>query len=116
AAAADLPSPAFLFGVIAAAARAAAVQEGQFAAEPLQHDFGGVFLHAALVGPFAGLQLALHVNLGALLQILLGHPGQILVEDHHGVPLRLLLALAARLVAPALRGRDAQVHDRLAAV
>ena len=56
----------------AATAAATAVEHGQGRVEALQHDFGRVLLVAALVGPFAGLQRALDVNLGALLQILLG--------------------------------------------
>ena len=46
---------------------------------------------------------AFEVNLRALLQILLGDLGEPFVEDHHAVPLGLLLALAGRLVAPAFR-------------
>ena len=57
---------------VAATAAAAAVEHGQGRVETLQHDFGRVLLDAVLVGPFAGLQRALDVNLGALLQILLG--------------------------------------------
>src|SRR5690606_17784002 len=62
--------------------------------------------------PFAGLQRALDIDLGALLQILLGHLAETFVEDHHAVPLGLFLALAAALVAPGLGGRDIQVGDR----
>src|ERR1700754_4363751 len=51
-------------------AATAAVKHGENRVEALQHHFGGVFLHAALVGPFAGLQLTLDIHLGALLQIL----------------------------------------------
>src|SRR5262249_36942498 len=64
-----------------ACSAAAAVEHGERGVEALQHDLGGVFLRAALVGPFAGLQLALDVNLGALLQILLGDLAEPLVED-----------------------------------
>src|SRR5438270_10642975 len=46
-----------------AAFTAAAIQHGQFAAEILQHHFGGVFLLAVLVRPFAGLELALDIDL-----------------------------------------------------
>src|SRR6266700_686804 len=56
----------------AATAARTAVEHGQRRVEALQHHCGGVFLDAALVGPFAGLQRALDVHLGALLQILLG--------------------------------------------
>src|SRR3546814_3459411 len=42
---------------------------GQIAAEALQHHLGGVLLDAVLVGPLAGLQGALDVDLGALAQI-----------------------------------------------
>src|SRR5689334_25023978 len=82
----------------AAAFTAAAIQHGQFAAEILQHHLGGVFLLPVLVGPFAGLKLALDINLGTLAQIFLRHIRQVLVEDHHPVPLGLLFALAAGLV------------------
>src|SRR4029079_15088537 len=96
----------------ATAATGAAVEHGQRRIKALQHHFGRVLLDAALVGPFAGLQRALDVNLGALLQILLGDLAEPLVENHHAVPLGLFLALAGTLVAPALRGRDAQIGDR----
>src|SRR4029077_16924703 len=62
--------------------------------------------------PFARLQLALEVNLGALLQILLGDLAKALIENHDPVPLGLLLALAGSLVAPAFRGGDAEIGDR----
>src|ERR1700745_1831876 len=59
---------AALVAEAAATAAATAVQHGQRRVEALQHDLGRVLLGAALVGPFAGLQRALDVNLGALLQ------------------------------------------------
>src|SRR5690606_30590834 len=62
--------------------------------------------------PFAGLELAFDVDLGALAQILLDDPAQVLVEDHDGVPLRLLAALARGFIAPALAGCDPEVGDR----
>src|SRR5262245_30874125 len=95
-----------------AAATAAAVEHGERRVEALQHHLGRVALDVVLVGPLAGLQLALEIDLGALLQVLLGHPAEALAEDHHAVPLGLFLALAGVLVAPVLRGRDAQVDDR----
>src|ERR1700749_2122151 len=52
----------------AAAFTAAAIQHGQLAAEILQHHLGGVFLLPVLVRPFAGLKLALDIDLGAFLQ------------------------------------------------
>ena len=69
----------------------------------------------ALVLPLARLQLALDVNLRALLQVLLGDLGEVLVIDDDRVPLGALLPLAGRLVAPAFRRRDPQV-DHLPAV
>src|SRR3712207_2982233 len=60
-------------------------------------------------------QLALQVHLRALLQVLLSHAGQVLVEDHHRVPLGLLLALARGLVLPGLGRGNPQVHHRIAA-
>src|SRR5262249_19442483 len=71
-----------------------------------------VALDIILVGPLARLQLALEIDLRALLQILLGDAAETLAEDHHPVPLGLLLALAGVLVAPVLRRRHAQVDDR----
>src|SRR5213592_4586654 len=94
---------------VAAATAAAAIEHGQARVEPLQHHLGRVFLDAALVGPFTGLQLALDVNLGALLQILLGDLAEPLIEDDDPVPLGLFLALAGRLVAPAFGGRHVQI-------
>src|SRR4051794_4358704 len=96
----------------APAAPAAALEHGQVRVESLQHHFGRVFFDAALIGPFARLQLALEVNLGALLQVLLGDLAQSFIEDHDPVPLGLFLALAGRLVAPAFRGGHAQIGDR----
>ena len=51
-------SPPLIVGAeTAAAAAAAAIEHGQRRVEALQHHLGRVFLDAALVGPFAGLQL-----------------------------------------------------------
>src|SRR4029079_1457757 len=92
-------------------ATAARIQHRQRAVEVLQHDFRAVFVLAVLALPFAGLQRALDVDLGALLQILLGDLAQVLVEDHDRVPFGCLAALARGLVAPGLGGGDAQVGD-----
>src|SRR5947209_13567609 len=60
-------------GVVAATSAAArAIEHGERRVEALQHHLGRVLLHALLVGPFARLQRAFEVNLGALLQVLLG--------------------------------------------
>src|SRR5438876_1863108 len=97
---------------IAARAAAAAIEHGQARVEPLQHHLGRVFLDASLVGPFARLQLALDVNFGALLEILLGDLAEPFIEDDHAVPLGLFLALAGRLVAPAFGSRDTEIGNR----
>jgi len=47
---------AYLIGE--AAASTASVEHGEVRLEALQHNFGGVFFGAALIGPFARLQLA----------------------------------------------------------
>src|SRR3954453_1239840 len=91
---------------------ATTVQHRQGRVEALQHDFGRVLLDAALVGPFAGLERTLDVNLGALLQILLNNLAQRFGEDHDAVPLGLFLALTGALVAPGFRRGDAQIGDR----
>src|SRR3954451_12155551 len=100
--------------LVFAATAAAAIEQRQVAAEALDHDLGRILLLAGLVGPFAGLELARDIDLGALLEVLLGDAGDVLVEDHHPVPLGLLLALAGGLFLPALRGGEAEVHDGLA--
>src|SRR5262249_3990011 len=97
--------------VALAHAVALAVEHGEFAAVLLEHDFGRVAVLAGLVGPFARLKLALDVHLRALLQILLGDLGEVLVEDHHAVPFGLLAPLAGRLVAPVLAGGEPQIDD-----
>ena len=96
-----------------AATFAAAAEQDQLAAKAREHHLGRVALLPALIGPFAGLQAALEVNGAALAEVFLSHLGEILVEDHHPVPLRALLALAAAAVAPALRGGDVEVDDLL---
>src|SRR6476660_672891 len=55
-----------------AACALATVKHGQGRVEALQHDLGRVAVLAGLILPFAGLKLALEVNLGSLLEILLG--------------------------------------------
>src|SRR5262249_50767670 len=93
------------------AAGAAGVEHGEFAAKALQHDFGRVFLLTRLVGPFARLQLALDIDLGALVQVFLGHVHNALIEDDDPVPLGLLATLAGVLVAPAFGGGKREVGD-----
>ena len=95
---------------------AARVKQLQFTAEALQHDLGRVAVGAALVLPFARLQLALDVHFRALLAILLGDLAKILIEDHDIVPLGALLALARILVAPGLGSGDREVHHLIAGI
>src|SRR5262249_41607387 len=94
------------------AAIAGPVEDGELRIEVLQHHLGGVLVLARLILPFARLQLALEIDLRALLQILLGDPAKPLVEDHHAMPFGLLAALAGCLVAPGIRGGHAQIGDR----
>src|SRR5690349_19562472 len=60
--------------VLAAAttAASAAVEHGQNRIEALQHGLGRIAILARLVLPFARLQLAFDVNLGAFFEVLLG--------------------------------------------
>src|SRR5689334_13093979 len=99
----------------AGAAPAAAVEQDQLAAEALQHDLGRIAVGARLVLPFAGLDLALQIDLGALLQIGFGDAAEILVEDDDAVPFGPLLAVAVA-VLPILGSRDAHVHHLAAIV
>src|SRR5580698_520105 len=110
---AEIAAAGFVHVAAAASTRAAgAIEQGQFAAKVLQHDFGGIAVLSGLVLPFARLQRALDVNLRALLEILLGDPAQILIEDDDAVPLGLFLALARGLVLPGLRCGQPQVRHR----
>src|SRR3954471_19348332 len=97
-------------------ALARAAQERELAAEAGQHHLRGGALLPALVGPLAGLELALDVDRAALAQVALGDVRQVLVEDHHAVPLGPLARVARLAVLPALRGGDPQVDDLLVAL
>src|SRR5205807_611791 len=88
---------AAVIGQCAAASAATAIEHGQHGIEALQYDLGRVLVLAGLVLPLPRLQLALDVNLRALLQILFGNPAQALIENDDAVPLGLLLAFAGRL-------------------
>src|SRR5579883_2039459 len=76
-----------------------------------EDDLGRIALLTRIVGPFAGLQGALEIDLGALLQIFLGDLGEPFVENDDAMPFGALLALARHLVAPAFRGGDRQRGD-----
>src|SRR5688572_19635048 len=69
----------------------AAIEQHQLAAEFLQDDLGGVAVVAALILPFAGLQLTLDVDLAALAQVIFGDPPEVLVEDRDRMPFGLFL-------------------------
>src|SRR4051794_39282375 len=98
------------------AALARAAQERELAAEAGQHHLRGGALLPALVGPLAGLELALDVDRAALAQVARGDVRQVLVEDHHAVPLGPLARVARLAVLPAFRGGDPQVDDLLVAL
>src|SRR5580698_780298 len=95
-----------------AGAAAGPVEQRKLAAKALQHHFGRVAVLARLILPFARLQRALDENLRALLEILLGDPAQILIEDDDAMPLGLFLALARGLVLPGFRGGKPQIRHR----
>src|SRR5262245_63049840 len=97
---------------LAAGAIPGPVEHGELRIEVLQHHLSRIFVLARLILPFARLQLALEIDLRALLQILLGDPAKPLVADHHAMPLGLLAALAGCLVAPARRCGEARLRDR----
>src|SRR5687767_10717309 len=92
--AAAAEAAAAVAGIVEAAATLALVEQHQLAAEALQHHLGRIFVGARLVLPFAGLELALEIDLRALAKIGLGDPAEILVEDDHPVPFGPLLAVA----------------------
>src|ERR1019366_8338194 len=109
---AELAPAGFVAAEVTAATATGTVQHGELRIEALQHDLGGIAILARLILPFAGLQGAFEIDLGALLQILLGDLAEPLVEDDHAVPLGLFLALSGRLVAPAFGGGHPQIRDR----
>src|SRR6266508_2162419 len=84
-----------------AAALAGPVEHGELGVEVLQHHFGRVLVLAGLVLPFAGLQLALEIDLRALLQILLGDPAspslKITTRCHSVLSRRSPVALSRQL-------------------
>src|SRR4051812_17121312 len=100
-----------IIGAEIATATAAAIQHRKSGVETLQHDLGRVFVRAALVGPFAGLQLAFNINLGTLLQILLRNLAKPLIEDHHPVPFGFFFSFSGPFVAPGFGSRDAEVGN-----
>src|SRR5438876_1891290 len=102
----------FLSAELTAGAIARPVKHGELRVEVLQHDFGGVLVLARLVLPFARLQLPLEIDLGSLLQILLGDPAKALIEDDDAVPLGAFAALARCLVAPCIASGHTQIGDR----
>ena len=77
---------------------------------PPTFTFSGVFFHAGLVGPFAGLQGTFDIDLRAFTQVLAGHFGQF-AEQHHAVPLGLLFGFAGLLVTPAFGGGQSDVGN-----
>src|SRR5262245_3455020 len=99
-------------GAEVAASLPCPVEHGEVRVEVLQHHLGGVLVLAGLVLPLARLQLALEIDLRALLQILLRDPAKTFVEDHDAVPFGLFLAFAGGLVAPGFRRGHAQIRDR----
>ena len=101
--------------IVAGTAAVAPVEQHKLAAEALQHHLGRIAVLARLVGPFAGLDLALQIDLRALAQILFGDLAEILVEDDDAVPFGPLLAIAVA-VLPILRRGDAQIDDFTAIV
>src|SRR5215469_6268916 len=103
-------------GKAAVTARTCAIEHRELATEFLQHHFGRVFLLARLIGPFARLQRALQINLGALFQVLLDDVDQPVIEYNDAMPLGALFALTACLVAPAFRGCHGHVGDAGAVV
>src|SRR5579859_3080352 len=101
---------------VSAAGALGAIEEGQFAAIGPEHDFSRIAVLVGLVLPFAGLDLTLEIDLGAFLQKTLGDLDQVLVEDHHAMPLGPLFSLAGIPVLPGLGRRDRQVADLAAAL
>ena len=97
--------------VSAATRVAAAVEHCQFTPEALQDDLRGVAVLTLLVGPFAGLELALHIDLRSLAKKPLNDIDEAVVEDHDPVPFGAFATLTRRLVAPRLGGGEGEIGD-----
>src|SRR5579859_591221 len=85
-------------------------QQGQRAAVGAQHDLGRVAVLARIIGPLAGLHLALDVDLVALGAELLDDVDQG-AEHRHAVPLGALALLARLPILPALAGGEGDRRD-----
>src|ERR1700733_2820688 len=110
---AEIAAAGFVHVAAAASARAPrAIEQRQLAAKVLQHDFGGIAVLTGLILPFARLQRALDVNLRALLEILLGDPAQVFIEDDDAMPFGFFAPLAGTLVLPGFRSGEPQICDR----
>lgn len=68
----------------------AAIQQDDLAVIGRQHDFGGVAILTRLIGPFSGLDLALDVEVRALVDVLLDDLGEPLIKHHNVVPFTVL--------------------------
>src|SRR5271168_3261258 len=86
-------------------------EHDDFTTELLQHYLGGVPLLAGIVGPFAGLQRALDVELGALLQKPLDDLDEPVIKNDDPMPFGALLSLAGVAVLPALGCSDRELSD-----
>src|SRR5882672_6427874 len=118
----SLNLPAGFFAAAALAAFGALGHRASLAAafapaEHLHHvgaDLGAIAVLAVLVLALARAQLALDVDLRALLQVLAGDLGEA-AEEGDAMPLGGFLLLAARLVLPRVGRRDANVGDGVTA-
>src|SRR5579859_7295381 len=103
---------ALLLALAAVLALTAALarQQGQRAAVGAQHDLGRVAVLARIIGPLAGLHLALDVDLVALGAELLDDVDQG-AEHRHAVPFGALALLARLPILPALAGGEGDRRD-----
>jgi len=78
------------------------IEQLKGASEGGKYHLGSVTIGTRLVGPFAGLQFSLDIDLAAFSKVLLGYFCKGRVEDDHPMPLGLLYALTGALISPRL--------------
>jgi hypothetical protein len=81
----------------------AAIKHDQLAIEAANNDFSRITVIAALILPFAGLQLAFDIDLAAFAQKPLSDTDKPITGQSNAMPFGALFRLTSLLVFPAFR-------------